>query len=171
MPMNPSTTKSVIFFRHGKSDWNAAFGSDHERPINQRGHRDSLRMGRFLADAENVPDRVVTSSALRARQTLERAVEGGKWGEVSTRVTDDLYEASPEAVLSVIRMQDNTLERLLLVGHEPTWSSMISLFIGGGAVKVSTATMARIDFMVPRWKDVAFGRGTLRWFVPPKLLR
>ena len=171
MPMNPSTTKSVILFRHGKSDWNAPFGSDHERPINQRGRRDSARMGRFLADAEYLPDHIVSSSALRARQTLERAAEGGKWGKISTQVTDDLYEATPEAVLSVIRTQDDTWERLLLVGHEPTWSRIIGLFVGGGAVKISTATMARIDFMVPTWKDVAFGRGTLRWFVPPKLLR
>lgn len=162
--------KTVIFFRHGKSDWNASSGRDHDRPINTRGKRDSTRMGQLLSDAGQVPDRIVTSSAVRARQTLERAVDGGRWGDVSTFVTDDLYEASPEVVLSVMQMQENQWTRLLLVGHEPTWSQMISMCIGGGAVKVSTATMARIDFHAPTWENVTFGRGTLRWFVSPKVL-
>lgn len=162
--------KSIIFFRHGKSDWNAVSGRDHDRPINTRGKRDSARMGQLLADAGYVPDRIVTSSAVRARETLKRAVDGGEWGDVSTLVTDDLYEASPERVLTVIRTQENQWSRLLLVGHEPTWSQMISRCIGGGAVKVSTATMARIDFQTPTWEDVAFGQGTLRWLVAPKAL-
>lgn len=162
--------KSVIFFRHGKSDWDAAFGHDHDRPINTRGKRDSARMGQLLADAGFVPDRIVTSSAVRARETLERASDGGDWGDVSTLVTDDLYEASPETVLRVIRMQEDMWSRLLLVGHEPTWSQMITLCIGGGAVKVTTATMARIDFHSPTWKDIAFRGGTLRWMVSPKVL-
>lgn len=162
--------KTVIFFRHGKSDWDAAFGRDHDRPINTRGKRDSARMGQFLSNAGQVPDRIVTSSAIRARQTLERAIDGGSWGDVSTLVTDDLYEANPEAVLSVIHLQEDKWSRLLLVGHEPTWSQMIVTCIGGGAVKVSTATMARIDFHAPTWEDIAFGRGTLRWLVSPKLL-
>lgn len=162
--------KTVIFFRHGKSDWDAPSGGDHDRPINNRGKRDSARMGQLLADAGQIPDRIVTSSAVRARQTLERAVDGGEWGDVSTLVTDDLYEANSEAVLSVIQMQDDRWSRLLLVGHEPTWSHMISMCIGGGGVKVSTATMARIDFNAPTWEDLTLGRGTLRWLISPKVL-
>lgn len=162
--------KTVIIFRHGKSDWDAAFGSDHERPINKRGKRDSARMGKFLADCGHVPDRIVTSSAVRARETLERAMKEGDWGDVSVEVTEDLYEATPEAVLAVIQRQGDVWSRLLLVGHEPTWSRLIGLFIGGGSIKVSTATMARIEFHVPAWKDIAFGHGTLRWILPPKVL-
>lgn len=162
--------RSLIIFRHGKSDWDAAFGSDHERPINKRGRRDSERMGRFLADVGDVPDRIVTSSALRARETLEHAVRGGDWGDVSTLVTDDLYEATPAAVLAIIQSQEDAVRRLLLVGHEPTWSHLVGLFVGGASVKMSTATMARIDFQVPMWSAVAFGQGTLRWIVPPKSL-
>lgn len=162
--------KSIIFFRHGKSDWDASFGSDHERPINTRGKRDSAVMGRFLADADHIPDRIITSSAVRARETLERAMAGGEWGDVSTFITEELYDATPDDVLAVIRRQEDGWSRLLLVGHEPTWSQMIGRFIGTAAVKVSTATMSRIDFHAPKWEDVAFGRGTLRWFVSPKIL-
>ena len=163
--------KTIIFFRHGKSDWDATYGRDHERPINNRGREASGRMGRFLADAGQLPDRIITSSAVRACDTLERAAKEGEWGDISTIVTSDLYESSPDAVLDVIRGESDEFDRLLLVGHEPTWSQTISRMIGGGRLKMSTGTMARIDFEVPAWQHVDFNQGVLRWFVPPKSLK
>lgn len=163
--------KTVIFFRHGKSDWDAKFGTDHERPINKRGRETSQRMGRFLADAEQLPDRIITSSAVRARETLERAAKGGEWGEISTLVTPDLYEASPNDVLDVIRNEDDDSTRLLLIGHEPTWSEVIGRLIGGGRIKMSTATMARVDFEISSWRQADFNQGVLKWLVPPKSLK
>lgn len=162
--------KTVIFFRHGKSDWTAEFGEDHERPVNKRGRRASERMGRFLADAGGLPDRIVTSSAVRARTTLELAAREGAWGEIPTVVTADLYEASVADVLEVIQSQDENIERLLLVGHEPTWSEMIGRLIGGARIKMSTGAMACIECNAPTWRTVALGSGTLRWMVPPKVL-
>lgn len=163
--------KSIIFFRHAKSDWHAAFETDHERPINRRGHKDARRMGRFLHDIDFLPDRIVSSTAVRARTTLEQAVEGGSWGHISTELTDVLYEASPADVMDVIQNQPEEFGRLLLVGHEPTWSTTVGRLVGDASVKVSTATMVRIDAHVPTWKHVEFGRGELRWLLPPKLLR
>ena len=40
--------KSVILFRHGKSDWGANYDHDHERPLSKRGIRDAKKMGKFL---------------------------------------------------------------------------------------------------------------------------
>lgn len=163
--------KSLLFLRHAKSDWNASFGHDHERPINKRGRGDARRIGRFLAEIDYFPDRILSSSAVRARTTLEHAVEEGGWGEIDTKITDELYEASILDVLELIRIQNDACSRLLLVGHEPTWSTMVARLIGSAHVRVSTATLARVDVKVPRWADVDFERGELRWLVPAKLLR
>ena len=163
--------KTLIFFRHGKSDWNAAFEHDHDRPINKRGRTDAKRMGRFLAEINFLPDRIISSSAVRARTTMDQAREEGGWGHIPTEVTNRLYEASPEQVLDVIRAQEEDYSRLLLVGHEPTWSTMVGRLVGEAGVRVATGTMVRVDVRAPRWSDVGFGRGELRWLVPPKLLR
>lgn len=163
--------KKLFFFRHAKSDWKADFGHDHERPINERGRNDARRMGRFLAEIDSQPEHVVTSSALRARTTLELAMEEGGWADVPVDVADDLYEASVQDVLRVVQNQSDAYDRLLLVGHEPTWSSMIGRLVGQANVKMSTASIARVDFEVPSWKAVSFGSGRLRWLVPPKLRR
>ena len=161
--------KSLILFRHGKSDWNLDTGSDHDRPVSERGQRAARVMGRFLGLAGQAPDSVVTSSAVRARTTVELASEAGSWGS-PIRVTRALYEATPSGVLEVVRAEPGETRVLLLGGHEPTWSELVSLLIGGGSAAIPTACMARIDFDVDAWSGADYGRGKLVWLVPPKLL-
>lgn len=161
--------KTVIFFRHGKSDWDAAFDHDHQRPLSKRGRRAARTMGRFLTDAGQVPDRIVTSSAVRAQETLKQARKAGGWNHPE-RVAQALYEAEPDAVLEEIRKAPDDANALLLVGHEPTWSETISRLVGGGRVRVPTAAMARVDMEAGYWSEAAFGEGQLSWLVPPRLL-
>lgn len=161
--------RTVIFLRHGKSDWEAAFSTDHERPLRRRG-RDAARvMGSFLARAGLVPDSVITSSALRAQDTARLASEAGGWNR-PTRVTRALYDASAEDVLSEVRNEPSSTRSLLLVGHEPTWSETVSRLIGGGRIRFPTAAMARVDLHADVWEDADFGCGDLMWLIPPKLL-
>lgn len=161
--------RTLLLFRHGKSDWNVAVG-DLERPINRRGQRAAATMGRFLAEARQVPDLVVTSPAVRARSTVQLAAEAGGW-TCPVEVDEGLYESSVERVLDVIRSVDDGRESLLLAGHEPVWSEMVSSLCGGCWARFPTAAMARVDLSAPSWSAVAPGRGQLVWLVPPKLFR
>ena len=160
---------SLYLLRHGKSDWNAESFSDHDRPLAPRGRRGARRMGRFLSDLAEQPDAVVSSTALRARATAELAAEEGAW-TCPIRLTEDLYLPAPGALLAQARAQDRAVNRLLLVGHEPTWSEAVARFAGGGQVRMVTAALARLDFSVTDWSRVDFGQATLAWMITPKLL-
>lgn len=162
-------SKTLILFRHGKSDWEASFNRDHDRPVAERGRRAAQTMGRWLAIAHRVPDLAITSSAVRAKTTLDLAMTAGQWA-CATQVTSDLYEATVAGVLGVVQQQPDTYQSLMLVGHEPTWSDTLGTLIGGGAVRMPTATMACLSFEVEHWAQVGQGRGTLLWLMPPKLL-
>ena len=65
---------------------------------------------------------------------------------------------------------DDQIPRLLLAGHEPTWSSLAGLLLGEASLRFPTAAVARIDFEVDSWRDVRAGGGTLRWLLTPKAL-
>ncbi|MBI4601373.1 MAG: histidine phosphatase family protein [Planctomycetes bacterium] len=160
--------KTLILFRHGKSDWSTEADRDHDRNVSKRGRKAARTMGRLLELAGQAPDSAVTSSAVRARTTVELAVEAGSWA-CPVRVTRALYEATPFAVLEEVRAEPDATERLLLAGHEPSLSELASLLVGGGALRFPTACMARIDLAIERWKDAAYGKGVLVWLVPPKL--
>lgn len=158
--------KTLLLLRHAKSDWDAAYSDDHARPLAERGLKAARKMGRWATSIGLVPDQALASTALRARQTLALAAEAGGWGGVA-RLTDALYEATPEAVLAEIRATPDDVGVLVVVGHEPTTSRLVSLLIGGGAVEIKTAAAARVDVPVMRWADVAPARGVLAALVPP----
>jgi phosphohistidine phosphatase len=162
--------KELLLLRHGKSDWNADYAEDRERPLAPRGKAAAKLIGRFLTKTNCVPDLVVTSSAVRACSTAQLAAEAGGW---STRmvVRDDLYASSAGAVLKLISRQAKGVERLMLVGHNPTWEDTIRLLIGGGLIRVPTAAVACIRFSILTWNDASPGNGVLHWLITPKLLK
>lgn len=159
---------SLILFRHGKSDWNASFSSDHERPLAARGIAAARCMGRFLAQSDQTPGLAISSSAVRARETLKLAAEAGGW-DCPLRIESALYETAPNAVLNWLQELDGAPSQLLLTGHEPTWSDLAGDLIGGALLRIPTGAMLRIDFDQERWSRVNFGQGELRWLMPPKV--
>lgn len=161
--------KRILLFRHGKSDWDADYGADHDRPLTKRGEKAASLMGRYLASLDQLPDRVICSSAVRAKETVRLAVKAGKWSCPVT-ITKELYDVSPEQVLGLIRDSQDSLNSILLAGHEPTWSLLVGGLIGKANVKFPTAAMACIDLDVVQWKEAEFGKGILVWLMTPKLL-
>ena len=161
--------KTLMLLRHGKSDWGSGFDSDHERILAPRGERAARLVGRVMSASKLRPDKVVSSTATRALSTAKLAAEAGEWScEIDT--TRDLYGASVSGALEVLRRQDDGAESILMVGHEPTWSTMASGLIGGGRLAVVTATLVVIDLACKRWADAELGTGELRLFISPRWL-
>ena len=157
--------KTLLLMRHAKSDWNADFSTDHARPLNKRGRRAAAIMGRFVA-TEKMPDRILCSSATRARETFELASRAGDWN-CPVDIVDSFYEGSINDILQRVRQVDESDETVLLIGHEPTWSDFVSRMIGLANVRMVTAAVARIDFE-GGWNQVTSGSGQLIWLVTPK---
>lgn len=150
----------LILLRHAKSDWDADFVHDRDRPLNARGRRSARAVGAHLARIGYVPEMVFTSPAVRAATTVELAVEHGRWA-TPIRVVDALYSGGPGDLLEVVRSAVD-VERLLVAGHEPTLSTAASRFIGGGAVRVPTAALVTIRLRIPEWSLTGWGRGELQ---------
>jgi phosphohistidine phosphatase len=156
----------LLLFRHGKSDWDAPFGFDRERPLAGRGVRAARTMGRVLTLAHEAPDLVLTSPAVRARTTAELAAEAGEWAAPIVEV-DAFYGAGAETVIEALRDAAGDAGRVLAVGHEPTWSHTASLLIGGGSIRVVTGAVAAVE--ITTWAGLAPGCGRLRWMLVPRL--
>ncbi len=161
--------KTVLFFRHGKSDWDADYDYDHNRPLAKRGRKAARAMGKWLAVRGPLPDAIVCSTAKRARQTLKRARKAGGW-EAPIRHTMDLYEAYPADLLATIRQEPDDTAVLMLIGHEPTWSETIERLAGVDIYHFPTAAMARIDLPLTTWRKASFGTGSLIWLQKPREL-
>lgn len=127
-------------------------------------------MGMLLVrSGQKLPTLVVCSSALRARSTLDIALRAGGWSP-EVVFSDALYASSAEKVLSLLRELPDAHDRVMLVGHEPTWSDLARRFCGG-RVRMPTAGMARFDFQGLAWRDLAFDEGELIWLLQPSFFR
>lgn len=143
--------KRLLVMRHAKSDWDAGYARDHDRPLSKRGKRAAATMGRLLADIQEVPELVVSSSATRAHTTADLAAHAGSW-MCPIEVSGDLYGTSPGEALRIIHRTPDQVDRLMVVGHEPTWSGLVHR-LTGGAVQMKTATVVIIDLLVGRSWD------------------
>jgi len=158
--------RRLILMRHAKSDWSAAYGSDHDRPLSERGVRAATTMGSVLMRAGLIPEYAITSSAIRARTTLELAREAGDW-DTAIEVTRALYGTSPGGALHVASNAPQEVTTLMLVGHEPTWSA-VAHHLTGGSVEVKTATVVGIDLYVDGWHRLPAVNGALAFVLQPR---
>ena len=137
--------RTLLLMRHAKSSYPDGV-ADHDRPLAPRGIREAGLAGDWLR--ANVPpiDAVLCSTATRARQTLDKTgIDAGV--QFGVRYSERLYGAAPGTMIDEINGVAETVNTLLVVGHEPTTSDVA---IGlAGADGTDTAAVQRISEKFP----------------------
>jgi len=169
------TMKTLFLLRHAKSSWDDASLPDHDRPLSDRGRAAAPRIGAYMRGAGYLPDLVLCSTATRTRQTLD-AVLSELEVEPAIEFHEDLYLAAPSEMLDFVTSVPDTVEVMLLVGHNPGTGMLAAALSGDGLpermdlmrAKFPTTGLAIIELSVDRWKDTIGGCGTLKEFVRPR---
>ena len=126
-------------------------------------------MGKFLSKRAEVPELILSSTALRTWETTKLAIETGNW-DVDVELEKKIYGASLEEIINIIKNQEDKYNSICLVGHEPIFSSIIRLIGNKKKMKFPTASMARIIFFTSDWRKVLLEpeKCRLDWFYRPK---
>lgn len=144
--------RTLLLMRHAKSDWSDAAGGDHGRPLNDRGRRDAPRMGQWLAATGELPDRILSSSSLRTRQTVAALTDIWKQSP-PTVFLDTLYHAAPREIIDTVRLNGADAKRLLVVAHNPGLASLVGRW-AGASVDLPTAAIAIFHFELDAWTEL-----------------
>ncbi len=162
--------KTLLIMRHGKSDWNSVSGSDHDRPLAERGIKAARRMGNYLRSTAQMPEFIIASTAERAASTARLAAESaGFSGEI--HLSPDLYYQGETGAMDEIANAPGQCSHLMLVGHEPWASGLTSRLIGNGGLSFPTAAISCIELPIKSWAKVSYGIGELLWFITPRLVK
>jgi phosphohistidine phosphatase len=144
--------KILLLLRHAKSSWKDETLPDRERPLAKRGLQDAPRMGRLLLAENLMPDLIISSTARRARQTVEMVAEAaGYAGEI--RWLDELYAAPPEEYLSALATLPESYLCVMMVGHNPGLEELVAL-LTEEEESLTTAALAQVDLSVAAWSEV-----------------
>ena len=154
----------LLFVRHAHAgnalSWD---GSDDLRPLTAKGLRQATRLGGLLAAADVHPDVLLTSARLRAVQTAE--VLSATLG-CPVRLDARLAEGLSMSNLRLIIEEAVGAGQVMLVGHDPDFSDLVSELIGAPiAVRKGALVRVEVDAAGP-----APGAGILRWLIPPEAL-
>ncbi len=161
--------KTLLLMRHAKADRDESRWEDFDRPLSERGLADAERMGHWLRDHPGGPDWICASSSVRTRMTAERvALACGFDGAVVYK--QSLYHAPPHRYLAEIRQTSVSIERLLVIGHNPGLEELI-YEISGNSVILPTAAIARLQLKALAWDDLDGPTWSLKETVTPKSLR
>lgn len=109
--------KRLIVLRHGKAAYPPV--PDHERPLAQRGKIEAPAAGRWLIEHDFYPDAIITSDAVRTRQTTTWVINEFGDKAPTPYLDSRLYMTSATQVLSVINETEEQVRTLMLVGHMP----------------------------------------------------
>ena len=161
--------KTLLIMRHAKSSWNYPERSDYDRPLNGRGKRDAPRMGEHLRQAGLIPDRILTSSAKRARKTASKVAKScGYTGKV--KKLDALYDTVPGVYFKTLQALPDKYGRVMVIGHNPTMEQLVN-HLTGQIERMPTTALAHITLPIQDWRALdLYTKGALVNLWTPKTL-
>jgi phosphohistidine phosphatase len=157
-------TMRVYFMRHGdagdKRSWQ---GADSERPLSDLGIERTDAAATHFERTGFRPTKILTSPLARAHQTADivaSTLDISDLVEVDTRLAPSFDMRAFRQILK----ENADEERLLLVGHDPSFSMVIEASMGGGSIILKKGGIARLDI-----ENVSRARGHLAWLDAPTL--
>jgi len=164
MAPGPIEPLQLYLLRHADAGDPMAWpGEDAERPLSAKGKRQARRLGSLLADIGWKPDVILTSPKVRAAETARIVGQAVDVKPADEQLLSAAFELSD--VASVLADHPEA-RRVVLVGHDPDFSSVAST-LTGAAIELRKGALARIDLQDA---SPAAGQGALRWLIPPSVV-
>ncbi|HEY3857928.1 MAG TPA: phosphohistidine phosphatase SixA [Verrucomicrobiae bacterium] len=161
---------NLYFLRHGKAEARSLkWRPDGKRPLTREGVQKVEEVAQGIQALGLSFDLILTSSYVRALRTAEILAEvfgSKKLFETSNLVAD----ADPKHVIEEINENFAAVEEIVLVGHEPFMSRLISTLISGEptsvAIELKKAGLCKLSV-----KKLEYGKcATLNWLLTPRQL-
>jgi phosphohistidine phosphatase len=154
----------LLLLRHGKAE-DCSPGGDFSRELEGKGHEQARHAARILAAADLLPELVLSSPVVRAKQTAETFTTAA--GIPGPIFLDWLAcGMSPETALAELGHFPE-FGRIMIVGHEPDFSRLIERCLGttAASIEVRKGSVTCIELEPPT------PRATLHFLIPHKLAK
>lgn len=157
--------RRLVVMRHATAEHAAP--TDAERALTSQGYDDAVEAGRWLTASGFVADHALVSSARRAQETWAAVAEGAGW-ELEAEVDAGLYAAGPDTAIDLLRVVPSEVSSLVVVGHNPTVATVVSMIDDGEGAPELVVEMAggypagalSVFAFDGEWADLGTGRAT-----------
>lgn len=160
--------KTLFLLRHAKSHGKDETLPDFERSLTRRGKRVAETVGRYLKTHASVPQLILSSPAVRARETTELVINAAKWA-TEVRYDQRIYTADEMRLGEVVAQIENDRKVALIVAHNPGIEELL-LLLTGNREQVPAGSVAKIRIKATKWSNAVDKRATMEWLVTPREL-
>ena len=161
--------KNLFLLRHAKSSWDNAALSDFDRPLSKRGISNAIQLSEYIQKHSISFDLVLSSPSERTQSTLDLVLSS--FDPVpATTLKKSIYHASALSLSELIKEQDEEINNLLVIGHNPGLHILTESLTNESIVKFQTCAFAKITNF-NHWKDIDADILNLESLITPKELR
>lgn len=159
---------NIYILRHGiAADRGAEYPDDDLRPLTDKGIRCMRREAKGMNAIGVAPDLIISSTLVRAIETAEIVRQGLSAPPPMITSNALVPEARPSQILDELAAGHSSLGSVMVVGHEPHMSSLVSYILTGRVswlIEMKKGALVSIDLSPS-------GHGQLLWALAPRQIR
>jgi phosphohistidine phosphatase len=163
--------KTLILVRHAAAEDQKLLARDFDRELVEKGEKDAVTMGRWLAEKNIFPDGFISSNAPRASQTAIIMADQLQFSTADIVLENVLYDGGPRGYMSIVNTIPAEKEVVALFGHNPDISYFAEYLCDKNLSSMSKCSIVIIEFDNLEWSDVSGKTGNFILYQSPKQLR
>lgn len=160
--------KILYIGRHAKSSWDYPGRTDIDRPLAERGVQNAYEMASRMKKSGDKPGLIISSPANRALHTAVIYARELNYAPGQIIINEDLYMGGEDAILQVISLVDDSIDSLMIFGHNPDFTYLANHFLNDRIYNIPTCGIVRLSFNVTKWEDIRRAVLTEHLFDYPK---
>ena len=161
--------KNLFLLRHAKSSWDNAALADFDRPLSKRGISNAILLSEYIQKHNITFDLVLSSPSERTQSTLDLVLSS--FDPIpTTTFKESIYHASASSLTQLIKEQDDEINNLLIIGHNPGLHILTEKLTNESIVKFPTCAFVKITNF-NQWKDLDAGILNLESLITPRELK
>jgi len=151
--------KSLFLLRHAKAISGELSLPDHDRPLSDRGFKDSQYLAAKLAKKNIDFDLFLTSHAIRAITTAQILANALGHKQKHIAVDKVIYEGDVAEILEVISHASKKVNSIILVGHNPSISEL-ACRLAREPISMATCCLIEFSMDIKRWDSLLSVKST-----------
>jgi phosphohistidine phosphatase len=159
--------KKLILIRHATAEPEMILNQDFERKLEPFGIAEAKKLGGFMKTKKTLPEKVLSSSATRTRETSEYCLTEAGLDTTLLELFDELYNSGFQKILQKISAQEKEIEILGLVAHNPGISQVTTALAKTGNYQMPPAGAVCFSFDIKSWSEITAGTGKELWYFTP----
>ena len=155
--------KKLFLLRHGHASGGYQM-NDFDRPLSSLGIEGIEQLSINLKSKSFEPNKLLVSPAVRTKETCSILVENLSINSPLEYV-EGIYEACVQFLFKLIASVESSVERLLVIGHNPGLSYLVEYMTGRAYVGMAPGQLVQLVFEIDDWNEVSKGNGKIQSYL------